>query len=174
MTPPQDRSTGSNTPPSVSDRATLIDSIRTPLGYFALTLLIIETLLFVIVNKATGFDFTLLSISMVIIFFFIVIIVGYIVYNRPDALTNNNSGNDNQNTVNMDQFRKELLNDGIIRSLDYIARHNPDDYIRIACAHTVRSCRPDRAKSLLEDASEDQAVVVKTHAEKILVKFYQK
>lgn len=173
MSPPPDRSTGSNTPPSVSDRATLIDSIRTPLGYFALTLLIIETLLFILVNKATGFDFTLLSISMVIIFFFIIIIVGYIVYKRPEALTNNNSGNDNQNTVNMDQFRKELLNDDIIKSIEYIAKHNPDDYIRIACAHTVWSCRPDRAKSLLEDAEDDLAEVVRIHAKKILVKFYQ-
>jgi len=172
MPPPPQNPAGNNPAASKSDWATIIASIRTPLGYFALALLIIDSLLVILVTKATGFDLTLLSISIVIILFCIIIIVGYIVYKRPDALTSNPANDENKNPANTDQFRRELLNDGIIKSIEYIARNNHDDYVRIACAHTVWSCRPDRAKPLLEDAKGDMAEVVRIHAKEILVKCY--
>lgn len=155
---------------SEKSRITLIESIPVQVRYFALALLIVESLLGLLATKASGFDFTLLCISMVIIFFVALIMGGYFIIKKSGPLPN---GSDNKNPANTDQFRRELLSDDMIKSIEHIARTNSDDYIRIACAHTVWSCRPDRAKPLLEDAEEDLAEVVRKHAEKILVKFYQ-
>jgi hypothetical protein len=132
-------------------RASTISSIRSQLGFFSLIVLVIEIPLLVLVNKATGFDFTLLIISMVGLLILLVIIVAYV---RPDI------------------FRQRLLNDEIIKTIENIARTHHDDYIRIACAHTVWSCRPDRAKPLLEDAKRDEAEVVRDHAKNILARYY--
>lgn len=70
-------------------------------------------------------------------------------------------------------FFIELLSDETIREIEHDARTNEKDHIRIACAHTVWSCRPDRAQPLLEDAQDDLAPTVREHSRAILQKFYR-
>jgi hypothetical protein len=69
-------------------------------------------------------------------------------------------------------FFTELLPEETIRNIEHDARTNERDHIRIACAHTVWSCRPDRARPLLEDARHDLAPAVREHSKAILDKFY--
>lgn len=70
-------------------------------------------------------------------------------------------------------FFKGLLSDETIREIEHDARTNEKDHIRIACAHTAWSCRPDRAQPLLEDALNDLAPTVREHSRAMLDKFYR-
>ena len=71
---------------SSKDRMNIINSIKSPLGLFALAMLIIEAILAVLCSKAEGFDLTILIFGMTISFIFILIIIGRIIIKNPSFL----------------------------------------------------------------------------------------
>ncbi|HUD67736.1 MAG TPA: toll/interleukin-1 receptor domain-containing protein [Candidatus Sulfotelmatobacter sp.] len=66
----------------------------------------------------------------------------------------------------------DIIDRDFLHAIEHAARTHHDDHIRLACAHTVWSCRPDRAKPILEDALHDQRDVVRIHAQVLLTEFY--
>lgn len=66
----------------------------------------------------------------------------------------------------------DVLDRDMLHAIEHSARTNHEDHVRLACAHTVWSCRPDRAKPILEDALDDQRDVVRIHAQVLLNEFY--
>lgn len=70
------------------------------------------------------------------------------------------------------QVPDDILNLGTLHAMEHSARTHHENHIRIACAHTVWSCRPDRAKPILEDALNDLAQEVRDHARALLDSFY--
>ena len=65
-----------------------------------------------------------------------------------------------------------ILDLDCLHAIEHSARHHQDDHVRLACAHTVWSCRPDRAKPILEDAVHDWRDIVRIHAQVLLEQFY--
>lgn len=70
------------------------------------------------------------------------------------------------------QAPPDILDRDYLHAIEYAARTHSDDHIRLACAHTVWSFRPDRAKPILEDATNDLRDVVRIHAQVLLDQFY--
>jgi hypothetical protein len=66
----------------------------------------------------------------------------------------------------------DIIDRDFLHAIEHAARTHHDDHIRLACAHTVWSCRPDRAKPILEDALHDQRDLVRIHAQVLLDEFY--
>lgn len=69
-------------------RTSIIQSVKTPLGFFTLTVLITEVILGLLAQKATGGDFTILVVSMIALMFVLVGIVAYISFTKPYTLIN--------------------------------------------------------------------------------------
>ncbi len=155
------------------ERENIILAVQTPLGFFTLIVLVVEIILGLLAAKAEGADFTILIGSMVGLLFLLALIVAYLSYKKPEVLVlgSKKLANGRRGTE-YDDFLNALLPDNIINAIEYEARHHNLDHIRIACAHTVWSCRPDRAKSILEDATRDYAELVREHARALLGKFY--
>lgn len=161
-----------------TSRVNIIHAVQTPLGFFTLAILVAEVILGLLAGKAGDSDFTLLVVSMVGLMFLLVLIVAYIAYKNPDVLTKGGE-KDSQRIAPVgsrgteyDKFLAELIPDNIVNAIEHEARHHRSDHIRIACAHTVWSCRPDRAKPILEDAKRDLAEKVRDHAKALLGRFY--
>lgn len=70
------------------------------------------------------------------------------------------------------QAPPDILDRDYLHAIEHSARTHPDDHVRLACAHTVWSFRPDRAKPILEDAANDLRDVVRIHAQVLLDQFY--
>jgi hypothetical protein len=70
------------------------------------------------------------------------------------------------------QWPPDMLPADQLVQLERAAREASDDYIRFACAHTLWSSRPDRAKVVLEGAQGDWRDYVKRHAELLLHRYY--
>lgn len=66
----------------------------------------------------------------------------------------------------------DILDRDFLHAIEHAAKSHHEDHIRLACAHTVWSCRPDRAKPILEDALHDQRDLVRLHAQVLLDEFY--
>ena len=155
-------------------RENIILTVQTPLGFFTLIVLVVEVILGLLAAKAAGTDFTIIVISMVALLFLLAIIVAILSYTRPDVLmpgaqkTQKNGARGTE----YDDFLVAILPDNIINAIEHEAKHNNLDHIRIACTHTIWSCRPSRAKPILEDAIRDYSEVVREHARSLLGKFY--
>jgi hypothetical protein len=65
-----------------------------------------------------------------------------------------------------------ILDIDLLHSLEHAAKTHHEDQVRLACAHTVWSFRPDRAKPILEDALHDLRDIVRVHAKLLLDEFY--
>lgn len=72
---------------SEGPREGVIRAVQTPLGFFTLAVLIVEGILGLIATKATGFDFTLLLISMIVLIILLIVIVTVITLKDKSALT---------------------------------------------------------------------------------------
>jgi len=66
--------------------AGVIGAVKTPLGLFALVLLVVEAVLGALAIKAEGADFTILTVGLIGIMATIVIIVGLVVRKNPEIL----------------------------------------------------------------------------------------
>lgn len=71
----------------ISTRIDVIKATQTPLGFFALVVLVSEAVLALLASKATGVDFTILAGGMVGLLVLLVILVTYLVNVSPEALT---------------------------------------------------------------------------------------
>ncbi|NOT06081.1 MAG: hypothetical protein HOP27_15925 [Anaerolineales bacterium] len=69
-----------------SNRVSIIETVQTPLGFFTLTVLVVEVILGITVNFSQGSDRTYLIISMIALMVLLVAIVAGFAYFRPEAL----------------------------------------------------------------------------------------
>jgi hypothetical protein len=69
-----------------SNRASIIETVQTPLGFFTLTVLVVEAILGVVANISQGSDRSYLIVSMIILIFVLVAIVAGFAFFRPEAL----------------------------------------------------------------------------------------
>ncbi len=69
-----------------SERISIIETVKTPLGFFALAVLLVEAILGITANLSEGTDRTYLIVSMIALIFLLVAIVAALAYFRPEAL----------------------------------------------------------------------------------------
>ncbi len=70
-----------------SIRIGLIQTVKTPLGFFTLAVLVVEAILGTIANFSQGLDRTYLIVGMLILIFLLVIVVALLAFIRPEALS---------------------------------------------------------------------------------------
>lgn len=68
------------------ERAGIIEAVRTPLGFFALVVLVIEAILAVVAGIGSGMDRTITISGMLCVIVGLILIVAYFAYHRPEAL----------------------------------------------------------------------------------------
>jgi hypothetical protein len=124
------------------NRASIVDAVKTPLGFFALAILITEAVLLALSPQARGFDFTLLVIGalsgfgliLVMVFLLILmprardILLGVVPLNLTDQLSDLN------------------LTDNDIRVLLTAHGHGPVGEIHLGVSHPLKSSPQERAK----------------------------
>ncbi len=74
-----------------SNRVRIIETVQTPLGFFTLTVLVVEVILGLVVNFNQEPDRTYLIIGMLILIFLLIVIVSAFTYLNPEALTGKRS-----------------------------------------------------------------------------------
>lgn len=92
------------------NRIKIIETTKTPLGFFTLIILVVEALLAYLAAKAGGTDFTVLLVSMIVLVFALVGVVLFTAIKHPEALT---VGNPKSDTFDMQVrlvFDEELGN----------------------------------------------------------------
>jgi hypothetical protein len=67
-------------------RVEIIETVQTPLGFFTLTVLVVEIILGFVASLSGGLDRTYLIIGMLILIFLLVIIVSILAFFKPEAL----------------------------------------------------------------------------------------
>jgi len=71
---------------SPPDRVSIIETVQTPLGFFTLTVLVVEVILGIAANFSQGSDRSNLIVSMITLIFILVAIVAGFAFFRPEAL----------------------------------------------------------------------------------------
>lgn len=74
------------------ERVGLVRSVQTPLGFFALVVLIVEALLGVVVAATEGIDRSITIGGMLVIIAALVATVAFLAYHRPEALRGDRPG----------------------------------------------------------------------------------
>lgn len=74
---------GNSSPPN---RVSIIETVQTPLGFFTLTVLVVEAILGISANFSQGSDRSYLIVSMIALIFLLVAIVAGFAFFRPEAL----------------------------------------------------------------------------------------
>ena len=72
---------------SQSNRVSIIETVQTPLGFFTLTVLVVELILGIAANFSQGSDRSYLIVSMIALIFLLVTIVAGFAFFRPEALS---------------------------------------------------------------------------------------
>jgi len=72
---------------NIKTRMDLVQTVKTPLGFFTLVVLVVEVILGVTANFSQGADRTYLIIGMLSLIFFLIIIVSIFAFFRPEALS---------------------------------------------------------------------------------------
>lgn len=72
---------------SQSNRVSIIETVQTPLGFFTLTVLLVELILGIAANFSQGSDRGYLIVSMIALIFLLVAIVAGFAFFRPEALS---------------------------------------------------------------------------------------
>lgn len=75
------------------DRKSIIASVQTPLGLFALVVLVGEAILVAIAVRATGNDVTILILGILIVLFSVVVAVGLMARGKPHEASKNGDWN---------------------------------------------------------------------------------
>lgn len=70
-----------------TNRVDIIETVQTPLGFFTLTVLVVELILGIALNSTQGSGRGYLIISMIVLIFFLVAIVAGFAFFRPEALS---------------------------------------------------------------------------------------
>ena len=71
---------------NLPDRVKIIETVQTPLGFFTLTVLVVEAILGLTANFSQGSDRNYLIVSMIALIFILVVIVAGFAFFRPEAL----------------------------------------------------------------------------------------
>ena len=71
----------------LTTRLDLIQTVKTPLGFFTLVVLIVEVIFGVAANFSEGSDRTYLIIGMLLLIFSLIVVVSVFAYLRPEALS---------------------------------------------------------------------------------------
>lgn len=69
------------------NRVSILNTVQTPLGFFTLTVLVVELILGIVANSTQGSDRSYLIGSMIFLIFFLVAIVAVFAFFRPEALS---------------------------------------------------------------------------------------
>ena len=72
---------------SQSNRVSIIETVQTPLGFFTLTVLVVELILGIAANFSQGSDRSYLIVSMIALIFLLVALVAVFAFFRPEALS---------------------------------------------------------------------------------------
>lgn len=72
---------------SQSNRVNIIKTVQTPLGFFTLTVLVVEIVLGIAANFSQGLDRSYLLVSMIALIFLLVALVAGFAFFRPEALS---------------------------------------------------------------------------------------
>ena len=70
-----------------NNRVRIIETVQKPLGFFTLTVLVVEVIFGITANISQGTERAYLITIMVALIFLLVFIVGYLAYFRPEALS---------------------------------------------------------------------------------------
>jgi hypothetical protein len=92
----------------IDKRFQLIESVKTPLAFFVLTLLVVEALLATLVVKASGADRTIAIVGMLALLFAIGAAVFLLAYRRPDSLSGTAVERVGPKTLDFDQVIAEI------------------------------------------------------------------
>jgi hypothetical protein len=154
-----------------SDRAPILNAIPTNLRFLALGVLVAEAILLILATRASGTDLTLLIIGMLVLLFLLVLVGVWLIRSNKSESSAANAINRRGSNSDL-AYLGTLISSDQIKAITLDARTHSADHMRIACAHTVWSCRPDLARAILEDAKNDLSPAVKLHANGLLVRFY--
>lgn len=72
--------------PAAESRASIIETVQTPLGFFALVVLVVEAIFGIIAAMSEGTDRTYLVVGMLVLIFLLVVMVGAMAVLRPESL----------------------------------------------------------------------------------------
>jgi hypothetical protein len=118
------------------ERLSLVEAIKTPLGFFSLAILVVEALLGGLALALSGSDRTFLLFSIVGILVLLVLVVATIASLRPEALrAQRDSGLDESLAVGLGQELYGVLN-GYLANLEEAAREEAYEVLRAAIATT--------------------------------------
>ena len=99
-------------------RRDIIESVKTPLGFFVLGLLVFEAILAVFAAYSSGLERGLLFGAMVLLMFSLICIVAFLAYYRPEALKGDRPENlENKFGPQLERIESRL------RELDEVARY---------------------------------------------------
>jgi hypothetical protein len=77
---------GSGQQPSLAGRSSVISVVRTPLGFFTLSILVIEALFCILTFSTTGGVQITIVVGMIVTLLLLIGVVGFFAFLRPEAL----------------------------------------------------------------------------------------
>ena len=107
-----------NSKNKTTNRLNIIESVKTPIGFFVFAVLVIEAIFGVVLNKSEGSERAILIISMIALISTLVAIVVVLAVFRPEALKGERQElhhSDEDKTKEIEQKVSELME--VIRSL---------------------------------------------------------
>lgn len=114
-----------------SNRVSIIETVQTPLGFFTLTVLVVEVVLGIVANFSQGSDRTYLIVSMIALIFLLVAIVASFAYFRPEALRGRRPVGNSSALINQPSGNRKLDQASKITDLILVHKRNkitPDEY----------------------------------------------
>jgi hypothetical protein len=116
-------------------RASIISSVRTPLGFFVLVMLVVEAILGVVVGLSAGEDRTLAIKGMLIIIVALILVVAFMAVLRPGSLVNQPASPDAGRSLSMAPNQKTNIAGTYHAGADYkykvIITRLTGDYYRV-------------------------------------------
>ena len=130
-------------------RIDIIQTVKTPLGFFTLVVLIVEGILGVITaNLSQGADRTYLILGMLLLIFLLVVIVAIFALFRPEALSGKRPSSEAKAIIREIPSRPRYLD----TMIDYVSRAQAAVWV---CVHTLNPSRTDeKIRTLQEKLAE--------------------
>ena len=120
-----------------TNQLNIIESVKTPIGFFVFVVLVVEAIFGVVLNKSEGSERTILIISMIALIFALVAIVVVLAVYRPEALKGERQElhhSDEDKLKEIEQKVSELMD--VIRSLSKAQQAMSDELRKY---HSVRA-----------------------------------
>ncbi len=159
-------------------KSKIISSVKTPLGFFSLTILIVEVILGITANISRGNLQNYIAIGMVIAFLLVIIVVALLTFIRPDylsGLTNKVDKND------VEKYRRSNIKNAMELVKEIESQTTTIKNIKNSLNQLFPKGMPDEVQPkewqivlLLIERLDDQINVVKKRAEYICLDKSQK